>query len=433
MNTHSSIARISASWALAVLAWPLVSGCSRESAASGAQVAVPTAPAAVADAALAPYRVELLDLAFDSASAFPLVPHVKNRSRAQEAVVMACLELDQPQRALRYAEKIENWRRGKCFADIAYHIAEKGRMAGVQELLDQALRIAEGGGLGSPESPSDTVEMPQEWRGDRIRAAIARTYLLIGQADRAAQVAGGVVESESGRIRAEEARRGDAAGFDARIAALDALVAPGSFDGLRAALAAYAELYDRYYGEVERRDLVEQKIEVAWAKLPIQVRIETLMDLGRHALGHDDAPEALELVGRAQTMLDGTLWTAESHVPLSARLAELRFRAGDLEKAQAAADAALAEYETGRESVVNIYRAGVLRPLAEAYHAMREPTKARLVYAKALEEGVVNPNSRPRAEDLAATATSMAVRAFEPDAALLARMKEIRSKLGDPW
>ena len=57
------------------------------------------AVATIADSPLAEYQKELLDLAFDTASTFPTVPHVKNRARAQGEVVQACFELDQPQRA----------------------------------------------------------------------------------------------------------------------------------------------------------------------------------------------------------------------------------------------------------------------------------------------------------------------------------------------
>jgi hypothetical protein len=50
-----------------------------------------------------------------------------------------------------------------------------------------------------------------------------------------------------------------------------------------------------------------------------------------------------------------------------------------------------------------------------------------------VEEGVENPNSRPRAEDLSATCRSMALHAVEPDADLWKRMRQIGDGLGPPW
>src|SRR5262245_33770520 len=77
----------------------------------------------LADEPIAPFRGELLDIAFRAASAFPVDPHIKNRSRAQEAVVKTALELGQPQRALVETEQIDNWRRGACYAELAFYCA----------------------------------------------------------------------------------------------------------------------------------------------------------------------------------------------------------------------------------------------------------------------------------------------------------------------
>jgi hypothetical protein len=66
----------------------------------------------VEDASIEPFRRELLDLAYAAAATFPHDPHVKNRGRAIESVVLTCLGLDQPRLALRYNEGISNWRRG---------------------------------------------------------------------------------------------------------------------------------------------------------------------------------------------------------------------------------------------------------------------------------------------------------------------------------
>ncbi len=436
MHTRLQIVpRISLTTLLAALI-PFSASCSDSQAAiaeAPTHTNAATSAATLADPSIEAYRTELLDLAFEAASAFPIHPHIKNRSRTQEAVVLASLELDQPERALRYIERIDNWRRGKCYADLAYHEARQGRLADVQKYLDMAQRISDGAAVEVPESAGDSVEAPQEWRRDRIRTSIARTYMLLGQEEKAARVAEGAEASEIGRLHAEKAKQTEPADFEAQIVALDALVGTGAFEQLNASLQSYSLLFDRFYDDAERRAQIENKIDVAWAKLPIGVRIGVLVELAGHALSHHDSPKALELVDAGRTLLDSTRPDVESNVPLRAQLAALRFRSGDQGGARAEADAALAAYDAGRETVVNMYRGGVLRPLAEAYHAMGDDEKARSVYAKALEEGVVNPNSRPRAEDLAATATSMAVNAVKPDAALFARLKAIRAGLGDPW
>jgi hypothetical protein len=89
----------------------------------------------------------------------------------------------------------------------------------------------------------------------------------------------------------------------------------------------------------------------------------------------------------------------EHRIPLVAQLSDLRFKAGDTERARTDADAALALFNAQREKIVNIYRAGALRPLAEAYQSMGDTEAALSVYKLAVEEGIANINSRPRAED----------------------------------
>src|SRR5690349_8888326 len=79
---------------------------------------------ALADKQIAGFQTKLLDLAFKTATAIPVNPHIKDRSKAQEAVVKACLELNQPARALTYIEQIEGWQQGSCYADLAFYCVQ---------------------------------------------------------------------------------------------------------------------------------------------------------------------------------------------------------------------------------------------------------------------------------------------------------------------
>ncbi|HKB15496.1 MAG TPA: hypothetical protein VKF62_05490, partial [Planctomycetota bacterium] len=217
---------------------------------SGAQPRPDNLPAAgrtddlPSEKALAPFQGELLDLAFRAASAMPLDPHVKNRSRAQEAVVAACLELDQPRRALLYIEGIQDWRRGAAYADLAFHCARRGEPRGVQGYLDLAGRIAD-------ENAKD--ENAQEWRRDRIRTKIARTQVWLGEARRAEALEADLVESERGKVDAVRAMRLEAADFDRQMQALEEVVASGSLDRVQNALATYTRLLDRFYDDSQKR------------------------------------------------------------------------------------------------------------------------------------------------------------------------------------
>lgn len=221
--------------------------------------------------------------------------------------------------------------------------------------------------------------------------------------------------------------------FEECLEAVDAAVADGNFDLIRSALGACARLFDSSYEDPDRRSRAESKIKTSWDKLPITVRVDLLVELAESALEHADRGKALELIGEVDAMMETAAWKPELRIPLLARLAGIRHRAGDEEGARKEADAALSIFEAERDKIFDYKRAETLRPVAEAYRTMGDTAAARKIYAKAVEEGALNVNARPRADDLTATCCSMALHAVEPDAELRARMQQIRSGLREPW
>jgi hypothetical protein len=373
------------------------------------------------DQPLADYQIELLEMAFDVASQIPVHPHIKDRSKFQEGVVVACLNLDQPARASGYIPNILNWRRGAAYADLAAYLIRDGRGADdVESLLEKAENIAAARGLAT-------------WRRDRIRMKIAQARVLLGQQAEADRIKAFLNDAEVGKVVATEATRTNEDTFDQTMAAIDAAVAAGHFDLIRYHLVAASKLYDRFYADAERRGQLERKIRKASEKMPAMIRMQFLTTLAAYAIQNEDSDEAMRLIDDGQQMLDEQRWLLEDELPLQARLVELRYEAGQPEKAKQLAEAALAKFDQNKQKVTDIWRAGALRPLAEAYVAMGDKQAALEVYRRAVEEGAVNPNARPRAEDLSATAASMAVSEVQPDEALWARMKDIRKRLDHPW
>ena len=378
---------------------------------------------ALRDAPLEPWRAELLELAYRTAGAVPVYPHIKDRSRMQEAAVAACLELDQPARALRYAEGIENWRRGVAHADLAFHLARGGEVAAADRHLDLAAAVAD--------APPD--EDFQEWRRDRIRAKIARTHLWLGRAVEAAAFEQDLVAAEQRGVSATKADLANTKEFDGYVAALDAAAATADFDHMRGILDAYLRLHERFYQDEARRTALQAKVEAAYPKLPIQVRMEAQTGLAEAALAHGDAATARARADEVQRLFDSVPWTLDARVPLIAGLATLRHRAGQQEQAGKLADAAFAAFQAERETIADVFRAETLLPLAEAYVALGDEGSARTVYALALREGLRNPNSWPRADDLSATCRSLALHEVEPDEALWKALREAYAGLGEPW
>ena len=371
------------------------------------------------DKPLAAFQTNLLQTAFDVATAMPVEPHIKDRSRTQYQAAAACFELDQPQRALRYIQQIGNWQRGEGCADYAFYCAQHGFTNDIPHYLDLAEQI------------SSTAD--QDWRRDRIKVRIAETHLLLGQTNQSAHFAARLEPCESGKVGRVEAELCGADDFTAQTNKLGGLIATGDFELVKNSLYACAQLFDRFYDDEPRRTLTEEMIKNSWGKIPYTIRLDLLIELANFSLKHADQPKALKLVEDAKTLMDSVTWRAEDRVPPAARLAALRFRAGDEETARAVVVELLTFYKEHQSEILDIDRADTLITVAEALQAMGDSVGALAVYKQAVEASLENPNSRPRAEDISAICLSMVKHTVEPDAALWARIREIKGALGEPW
>jgi hypothetical protein len=178
---------------------------------------------------------------------------------------------------------------------------------------------------------------------------------------------------------------------------------------------------------------MEHLVKINWVKEPAQLRFEIALVLGENALGHADAQTARELVREARLDLSAANLGPRTGIALAVRFSELRFKAGDAELARAQVDAALATFYEKRETISETFRAETVIPVAESFAAMGATETAVAVYELAVAESIVNPNSRPRAEDLGAVCRSMAVHGVEPSDAIWSILREIAPTLGHEY
>lgn len=375
-------------------------------------------PQQAQDEPIEDWQADLLDLAFDSASAMPLDPHIKTRSRAQELVFKASLDMGLHERALRYAEQIDNWRRGASYAAYVAHCAKNGVPCDSLRYLSLAREIA-----GQAEG----------WRADRVKNEIAAAHAWLGDSDEAEALSSNLDESETGRIDTIFAQTSDEDDFDARLEQISTLSATGNFDLVRHALFSGVALHARYYASPEKRARVEQVINDSWAKTPYNIRAEVLTAMAENALSNEDSDNALRLANSAREMIAERTWNPDDYLPLSGPIAAISYLSGDRAGGLALASESIEYYEERTQLVPNIYVAETLRPIAEAYMRMGMPDEAMALYRRVIESGVDNPNSVPRAEDLSETCTSMARHEFRPPSDLLERMNAIKADLGAPW
>ncbi|HEX6813955.1 MAG TPA: hypothetical protein VF384_20195 [Planctomycetota bacterium] len=406
-------------------------------ACSDGGAAVPTSPSGAPAAAaltappLQPFQLELLRLAFRAASAFPLDPHGKNRSRAQEVVVAGCFQIEQPQLALELAQGIADWRRGCAEADYAGFCARRGQRDEALAFVARAEKFA-----------TELAAGPnaQLWRRDLILAKLARACRLLGDPARADQLAARIdaassnaVDPDQASTLADRALLLTEAEVGNELAAMHAAFPTMSLGQQHTAVLTLLRVHERFFDVAAHRTVIEQRIAVGYDKLPPLIRLSALAQLAATCLEKNDQATARSLLATARRIAAAHTWRPADQVPQLARLAELRARAGEVDEARADAEAAFAIYHRERDSIVNIDRAEALRPLALAWHALGETATADGMFAQALEEAMENPNSRPRADDLVDTAVVMATHRIEPSPQLWTRMREICEGLGNPW
>jgi len=404
-----------------------------------AEVTLQAAPAELSPQdGLAPYQHELLRLAFDAATRVPAYPHIKTRSELQERGVVAALTLEQPALAAQLATRMEGWRRGAAFADVAFYHAQHGPQGEVDGLLELAraevtkLDLQEQAEAQGFDGDDEAVEMFQAWRRDRIRAKIARTLLLLGQEERALEFEAKLQPSERGMVEVTRAGRMTPDEADRVAANLAGIVQAGTLEDIRNALMVGSVLAARFHADPERGPALRATLEAALVKGPAMFRVDTTLALAERLIEQGEHTWSHELVRSAVTLLEEIPIAVEDDLPLRARALELRHRVGDPE-ARKALDALLGRFESVREQVPPMTHADLLVPLAEAYVALGDRASALRLYRRAAEQGAVNVNAVPRTTDFVDVCNSMAVHAVEPDAELRARLQQTLSGLGDPW
>ncbi len=383
-------------------------------------------PPTLANAEIEPWRLRLLEHAFEVASSIPVDPHVKDRSTTQADVLDAFLELEQPMAVRDLSRRIENWRRAEAIAKVALHAAR----AGVAPEEVRSL-IA----LSDANHPADLVR----WRHDRIDVNLARAHARLGDLEAATLLEAGFQPTAQGRVLEERVDTMPAESLPVLLERLDQVVELADLDGVMNAIDILVALHGRFYDDVALRTDLERRVDDAatQGKVPHDIRIRANLALVDEAVRRQDVANARMLVGRARGVLDSiqarTPFPAEYLVPLVGDLARRRAEAGDIERAVAEVEEAMRIAEENRASIIDVFLARSLRPVAVAAVATGDPVLAARVFAAVVDAGAVNPNGRPRAEDLARTLAAMAVSGHQPSEMLQSRIDEIAEGLGDPW
>lgn len=389
----------------------MVCGQSAADATERVAGAPATVPATAPAVDRAKWQADVLRIAYAAASAIPVTGHDRDRARSQHSVVSTCADLGLLDEAQRYAREIEGWRQGVAYAEIAAAMAHPGD-ATAATLFEKASQVA---------------DAQTDWRRDRILQSIAAAQAQVTAAD--------PLSLSSGSLSGDAAATTAAAdmALARSLEQLEAAVASEVMEDIRTSASAVAAHFDRTYGDPAQRERLQTAILGALPLLPLDLQIDTLLQLSGIAGDHKDLTTAIAFVDDAQKRFDSMQWTHDFGLPLRARIAASRHRAGAPAEAAQQADQVIADFDQHRLLIFNIDRAELLCAVAEALHSMGRTVDALEAYRRAAVECMENPNSRPRAMDLCLIGCSMASIGVEPDAELLDALKTNLGRLADPW
>jgi len=374
------------------------------------------------DRPLPRYQADLLELAMSAASAMPRDPHLKDRSRAQHEVFQAWLKLDQPRQARAAARAILNWRRGAAAAELAHYLARQGELTSIEPLLKMA--------------EAQALLADQAWRQEYIALHIAKTRLALGETSAAEEFQSKLqTDVYQGTILADLATKDSDQHYERLVERLDRIIGKDRYEGILNAARSYVELYKLHYENEQRRGAIEAKLRRAYKLMGGPETIQLFVMLADAAAANGDKQTALRFADEAGRILADSTWSKyrEYEFEYVSLVAGVLYRAGDVEAGRKLLDESASKVDQRMESIGSMRRADCLRPLAEGYQVIGEKERAAELYRRAVTEGAVNVNGRPRAIDLTQTALSMALHEFEPDPSLWNLLREVRAELRAPW
>lgn len=411
-------------------------GCSPEQGSSKSTDEKHNDELVLVDQAVNPDQLRLLELAFSGVSEMPLHPHIKNRSRAQMNLVEGCLELHQPSLALEYIKQIENWQRWLGYAHLAFYLIENNQTQQANEYIEKAekaLQLANdlhsGNVVAATENP--LIDTLKDWRYQAVLSRLAEARLL----NRSIETLHADAQ-KFGEVNAADLMLNtlDTHDFDEAMKVLRVGTDDPSFEVVHLCLLKMAELMDLHYSSVPVSQILEDDVFPKLGKsMPVFLRLDVLLHFADVAVAHGDLMVATSLTDQMEERIEKLKSSPRYYIPEMSRLAQLRIRMEQAEEAALALDEMRELYESKREIIVNIDRAGLLCELAETAAALGDPALAVEFYARAVEEAQANPNSRPQAEDLGRICRSLAQADVKPSPELWAALTAMRSNLGNPW
>jgi len=359
------------------------------------QTSVPTAsPSTSAATSIAPWRRTLLDQATQVASSVDdsIKVHKKTKARLQREAVEAALSIGLTDLAIANAQTIDGPQRGEALALAGQTLARAGDRDRAKTLLAKALDIG---------SKEEGVSR------ERVLTEVAVGFALAGEIDEARKVSATLPTEYTGRVEVELIAVLPANQLDAQCDAFDHAITTQNLDVARSGIDGYIMVMKRSANDPNRLDRAARALRAALPNLAGGLQIESRIAFADALEANGQRDVAMQELQAAEKVFHDGGFAQDELGTLARDLARAKARLGDQAGARSMLQRLLTSYEKAPGKIVDIDRADFLRPIAEGLNDVGDRDDAMHAWALALDAGSLNPNAKPRAEDLTKTCLSM--------------------------
>lgn len=360
-----------------------------------------------------------LEWAISIAERIPSPSFDRDRARMREAIVEAALARGWLDAARDAARGTQGWRRGEAQVSVAQALNAVGRSQEADDLVAEAMSL-------------DSSQWP-DWARARVQAACAAYRIAKGDDGLAMELLRGPDAALAGGVQVARTAVLPPEHLVDQERMFERAIATKNFDLAKTGIDGQFALLRRWKDQPADLERVLAATASAIKGLPIdlQVRYECDLALLLDSLGR--GKDALAALSRGAYLAGSTQFLPEDVIPVGVRVAIAQWRLGLREEARSQSDSLTRTYDSLESNIVDMKRATSLRALAELRATLGETDAARALYARALDAALLNPNSRPRADDICMVVCSMATAGVEPDARLCATLDATGARLGAPW
>jgi hypothetical protein len=338
---------------------------------------------------------------------------------AQELVALDAATHGSLELASRLADRIEGWRRGVAYAELAKIMADRGTLPEARAYIEKAEAVR---------------RSIKGWENPRIAAHVAQARSMLGDANPAEQFRGMIDPNDRqyfGRPEATTAascaRRGE---FEQAMKLLDAIDPAGDEDFAWWKTAGYVDVARSPKLTAEQRRRALESARRSATEVPGWRRAEALQNLARACRDtREDALLRAVLVDTETVLLGLSPRLVNVKSPMLAETARFWARLGAAEKVKPLLEAAEA---TATEAMVT-ERPAIYADVANAWAAAGNEAKSGALYAQAFATAEALVNARPRALAVVEIARSLGRAGIDPDAAVRQRFEALFAGLKAPW